>query len=410
MTISGPSLDAVVASAAVVSRITASHERKDVAMPHPLRISIAGGLALSGAFLTVAAASFPVAAQTAGGGAAPKVHRAEIAPGLYEIAYSPRQRAVFVASTGGGDVPPRILKLDPATLEVKQAIPLERRGFGLTLDDAADRLYIGHALDGAVSVLNTATGQVSATVPLVEKTRSESGREGYRHHFRELVVDRTSHRLFMPGLDMEDSALFVVNTRDLKLEKTIPGLGFVATGLALDEAGGKVYVSNLQGQVFVFDTRTLALVHTWNIGVDQPLNLAFDGARARLFATDQGIPQIDDMRKKSVPDFTSAGPGNRVAIVDAKTGKVTASLPAGRGPIAPLLDGGRNRLFVTNREDGTVMVFDAASHRALHTIPLADHPNSLAIDQEKGVVYVTIKSKQGTAPGTPESVARIELP
>jgi YVTN family beta-propeller protein len=161
--------------------------------------------------------------------------------------------------------------------------------------------------------------------------------------------------------------------------------------------------------MFVFDTRTLALLHTWTLGVDQPLNLAFDAKGQRLFVTDQGLKQIDGMRAKRVPDFKSAGPGNRVAIIDAASGKLAESFPTGDGPTAPLLDPERNRLFVTNRRAGSVTVFDATDHRLLHTVPLADHPSSLAIDPKTGAVFVTIKSKQGTPPGTNEGAARIEF-
>lgn len=342
--------------------------------------------------------------------ASPAVVRNDLAPGLYEIAYSARRQSVFVASTGNASTPARILRLDPGTLEMRGAIPLSRRGYGLVLDDAADRLYVGHSADGSVSVVNTVTGEVIATIEMSEKTKNAAGQDSYRHHFRELAVDRTNHRMFAPGLAVDGSALYVVDTRALKVERVIPGLGFVATGLALDEAGGRVYVSNLEGRMFVFDTRTLALVSTWSIGVDQPLNLAFDRAGKRLFATDEGIASIDAMRKPQVPGFESSGPGHRVAVISADNGKLLASFPVGRQPIVPLLDARRNRLFVSNREDGTVTVYDAATHRLLHTIPLPQHPNSFAIDEAEGVVYVTIKARSGSPESAREGVARIALP
>lgn len=380
-------------------------------MVHRIGISPARGVTVAVILLALAAVSLPVLAQSpAVGGLAPKVHRADLAPGIYEVAYSARQRAVYVASTGNATTPSRILKLDPVTLELRRAIPLERRGYGLRLDDAADRLYVGHSTDGSIAVLNTATDQVIATVQLAERTKNAAGEESVRHHFREMVVDRTNNRLFAPGLDVEDSALFVMDTRTLKLEKMIPGLGFVATGLALDEQAGRVYVSNLEGEAFVFDTRTLALLHTWNLGVDQPLNLAIDPARKRLYATDQGIPSIDKMRSQRVPDFKTNGPGHRTVVVDTQTGTSLASFPVGRQPIAPLLDPARNRVFVTNREDGTVTIHDAADHRLLFTVPLPTHPNSLALDETTGVVYATIKARSGSPQGTLEGVARIELP
>jgi DNA-binding beta-propeller fold protein YncE len=129
-----------------------------------------------------------------------------------------------------------------------------------------------------------------------------------------------------------------------------------------------------------------------------------------LFVTDEGLKSIDGMRAKRVPDLKSAGPGNRVAVADAASGKLVTSIPTGDGQIAPLLDSARNRLYVTKRGAGTVTVFDLKSHQLLHTIPLADHPNSLALDEKTGAVFVTIKSKQGTPAGSSEATARIALP
>lgn len=374
---------------------------------------VASGFVLSAAL--AAAQTGLVRASAPSGPAAqgeqtPVVLRAEVAPGLYEIAYSARQSALFVSSSGvrgNAAFPPRILKLDPATLAIVHAIPLERGAFGLRLDDAADRLYVGNATDGSVTVVNTATNQVAGVVQMAEKTRDAQGREGYRHHFRELVVDSKNHRLFAPGLEQSDSALFVVDTRTLKLEKVIPGLGFLATGVALDERGGKLYVSNLEGKLFVFDTRTLALLHTWKIGVDQPLNLVLDAAGKRLFATDEGLDRIQEMRKQRLPDFVSSGAGHRVVVINTESGQPVASVRTGTQPIAPLLDTSRQRLFVTNRGDGTLQVFGATDYQLRHTIPLPDHPNSLAIDEQRGVVFVTVKAK---AAGSPESVARITIP
>ncbi len=52
------------------------------------------------------------------------VQRQAVAKGLYELAYSPKQNAVFVASSGGfGDDagPAQVLRLNPSTLAVEPA-------------------------------------------------------------------------------------------------------------------------------------------------------------------------------------------------------------------------------------------------------------------------------------------------
>lgn len=340
---------------------------------------------------------------------AARTQRAAIAPALYELVYSARQDAVFVASAGGfgpGAPQSKLLRLDPRTLAVQGEIALERKGFGLALDDAANRVYIGNTTDASITVVDVAANKVIATIQLAQKAKGADGKEAYPHHLRELVLDPANHRLYAPGLSSAGSALYVVDTRTLALEKVIPGFGQVATGVALDVAGQRLFVSNLRGGLFEVDTRTLAIRRNHAVGADQMLNLAYDAQGQRLFAVDQGLASISERREKAEPGF-KATPGNRVVVLDPTDARIIASLPTGDGPIAPLLDLPRQRLYVTNRGAGTVTVFDSASYRLLQTIALPTHPNSLALDARNNVLYVSVKNGGGDEKGGKESVVRI---
>lgn len=373
------------------------------------------GLALAAALAGCAQPASTPAAPTAAASQGAAVQRQPVAPGLYEIAYSARQDAVFVASSGGrgeGAPPSKVLRLNPQTLAVQAEIPLERSGFGLALDDAGNRLYVGNTNDGAVTVIDTAHNQVVGTVQLTQKVKLKGpdGKEVERHpyNFREMVVDSARHRLYMPGLTFEDSALFVVDTRTLKVEKTLPGFGFVATGVTLDAKSGKLYVSNLQGQLFAVDTGTLAVTKVEAAG-DQLLNLAFDQGSQRILATDQGMERIDGMRSKlgKIDAYRQRGKGDRVVVLNPADGSLVASLATGAGPVALLLDEPRQRLYVTNRVGGSVSVFDSRSNALQQTIALPSHPNSLALDSRRNVLYVTVKAGEQDPKGSSDSVARI---
>lgn len=110
-----------------------------------------------------AAASAPKAAASQ----AAAVSRQALAQGLYEIVYSAKQDAVFVTSAGGrgeGTAPAKILRLHPETLAVQAEILMERKGFGLAVDDANNRLYIGNTNDGAVTAVDTVSNHVVGVV------------------------------------------------------------------------------------------------------------------------------------------------------------------------------------------------------------------------------------------------------
>lgn len=346
-----------------------------------------------------------------------QVLRQAIAPALYEIAYSPKQNAIFVASAGGREAnapAPRILRLNPQTLAIEAEILLERPGLGLTLDDEANRLYVGNAFHASITLLNTQTNAVEAVVQLTEKVKMKDfdGKETerYPHNLRELVLDKANHRLYAPGLWISDSVLYVVDTDKLKTEIVIPGFGFGAAGITLDSQRGKVYVGNMQGQLLTIDARTLALDGIQEIAADQLLNLAMDKQTGHILAIDHGSANPNMVREKFAKlDYTVRGNGNRVAVIDPVSGKVLESITSGQLPVALVVDEARHRLFVTNRESATVAVLDTRDHRVVHTFDLPSHPNSLALDPVSGVVFATIKNGDNDANNSNESVARLAL-
>ena len=113
--------------------------------------------------------------------------------------------------------------------------------------------------------------------------------------------------------------LKVVDANTLKVQKVVPGLGFGTTGIALDEAAGKLYVSNLVGQLFVVDTGTLAVTGKFEVAADQLLNLAVHRAAGQVLAVDHVMARLDAKRQ---PD--------RLALTPRRKGNPAAAHPAGR--------------------------------------------------------------------------------
>ena len=340
------------------------------------------------------------------------VQRQAVAQGLYELAYSPKQNAVFVASSGGfGDNagPAQVLRLNPTTLAVKTRIPLERKAFGVVLDDAHNRLYVGNTVDLSVTVVDTAQNKAIGTVQLMEKKTGKDGKAAYTHDLRELVVDGEANRLYVTGHSGDGSVLFVVDTQSLKVVNTIPGLGNAkAPGLALDAANKRVYTSNLLADLVVVGTDSNKVEAQHKIAAEQPMNIALDPAGKRLFVTDQGSEMLRGYQAKS-SGLVSKHPGQRVLVLDRSNGKELASIPTDAGPLGILLDAPRKRLYVTNREAGTVTAYNSDSYQKVATYAVPTHPNSLALDAKNNVLYVSIKNGEKDAKGAEESVARIQL-
>lgn len=347
----------------------------------------------------------------------PLVERVNVAEGLYQVAYSARHNTVYVASAGNfeeGSPPSAIYFLDPQTLAVKGHLPLERKAFALTLDDAGDRLYVGNAVDSSITVIDTANKSVLNTVQLASKVKriGPNGKEMelYTHYPRELILDKKHNRLFAPGLWFQDSVLYVISLDTMKVEKTIPGFGYVARGATLNEAENKLYVSNFQGQVFTVDTGSLAVNKKSEVAADQLINLEFDQKNHRLLATDVGDERTNTMRKNAGKlEYSVRGEGNRVVVINPDNGQVEHSIPTGKAPLDVLLDESRQRLYVSTRGAGTLEVYDNQTRQPLHTIELPSHPNSLALNPSTGDVYVTIKNAEDAAKGSKEGLVRVSF-
>lgn len=338
--------------------------------------------------------------------------RRDLAPHLYELAYSPAQRALFVVSAGGfgPDAPPsKVLRLDPATLAVQAEIPLPLKGFGVALDDAAGRLYVGHAMDAAVTAVDIVANRVAATLRLAEMVTKPDGKQEAPFGLRRLALDPTRGRLYLPGLSLTDGVLYTVDTHAMRLEKVVPGIGPAASGIALDPSGRRIFVSTLAGQLVTVDAERLAVSHQAPAGgAEQPLKLEWDPAGQRLLAIDQGMAGIRTMQEKHIPGFTSRNPGNRVVALEPETGRLLAEAPVAAGPVTLLADAARGQLYVASRAGGAldVLALDGLARRA--ELPLPVHPNSLALGPDNAL-FVTVKVAPKANSVEPEAVARIAL-
>ncbi|KAG0770971.1 hypothetical protein G6F22_016909 [Rhizopus arrhizus] len=223
-----------------------------------------------------------------------------------------------------------------------------RKAFGVVLDDAHNRLYVGNTVDLSVTVVDTAQNKAIGTIQLMEKKTGKDGKAAYTHDLRELVVDSAGNRLYVTGHSSQpdvSSVLFVIDTTTLKVINTIDGLGNAkAPGLALDAANKRVYTSNLLADLVVVGTDSNKVVAQHKIAAEQPMNIALDPAGKRLFVTDQGSEFLRGYQAKS-SGLVSKHPGQRVLVLDRSTGKELASIPTDAGPLGILLDAPRKRLY-----------------------------------------------------------------
>ncbi|MDI7502357.1 YncE family protein [Cronobacter dublinensis] len=324
--------------------------------------------------------------------AAEEMLRKPVGKGAYEMAYSPAEQALFVATSQSRklDKGGIIYRLDPTTLEITQVIHNDLKPFGAAINTKTNTLWFGNTVNGAVTAVDAKTGEVKGRLVLDGRARSESVKPLQP---RELAVDEATNTVYIGAVGNE-SEIWVVNGDTLKKRAGITGLGKYSTGMALDTAAKRLYTTNADGEFITIDTATNQVLSRKKLADDGKehffINLSLDAANHRAFVADSKQPQL--------------------RVVDTRTGEVTKVIDAPNA-LAVLFNPARNEVYLTHREAGSVSVIDAKSYAVTKTLKTPVHPNSLALSPDGKTLFVTVKqasSRQQEAT-SPDDVIRIAL-
>lgn len=324
--------------------------------------------------------------------AAEEMLRKAVGKGAYEMAYSQQENALWVATsqsrkTDKGGV---VYRLDPVSLDVTLAIHNDLKPFGATINTKTQTLWFGNTTNSAVTAIDAKTGDVKGRLVLDDRQRSETVRPLQP---RELVVDETTNTVYISGIGKE-SVIWAVDGDTLKLKSTIADTGKFSTGLAIDAAAKRLYVTNGDGELLTIDTATNKVLSRKKLQDDGKehfyLNLSLDTAGHRAFITDSKEPEV--------------------LVVDLRDGKVLQKVAAPES-LAVLFNPTRNEAYVTHRQAGKVSVIDGKTYKVVKTFDTPTHPNSLALSADGKTLFVSVKqasSKEKEAT-QPDDVIRIAL-
>ncbi len=273
----------------------------------------------------------------------------------------------------------------------------------LTTDAAAHRLYIDH--NATVDVIDTDTGKKVGEVGGLGGTHGVAlgpdGKYGYisdgrgdavvvfdRHTLKKLATAPAGKN--PDGITYEpvtktvwafnggSNSASVLDTATRKMVATIalPGRP------EFPVADGRGYVfDNIESknELVKLDAKTDKVVAVYPLtGCEAPSGLAIDRKGRKLI---------------SVCD-------NKVmAITDADTGKVVATVPIGEGPDATRYDAKTGLAFSTNGQTGDMTIVDmrGTTPRVLQTLPTAKGARTMALDERTGDTY-TVTAKFGPRP------------
>jgi DNA-binding beta-propeller fold protein YncE len=264
----------------------------------------------------------------------------------------------------------------------------------LAIDPASGLLYITHG--DHVVVVETASGKVKADITGLKGTHGvafdTSGKFGYISDggANEVVAfdrktDATLQRV--PAGANPDGIVFEPVTQTVWAFN-----GRSKTATVIDDATHQVVATvqlpgkpefpvadgkgsiydNIEdlSQIAHIDAKTHTVLASWPIApCESPSGLAIDAEHSRLF---------------SVCD------NNKMAVVDAATGKVVATPPIGGRPDAARFDVRHNLAFSSNGEGSLTIVRENSSnsYAVQQTLPTKRGARTMALDQASGKIYV----------------------
>lgn len=314
-----------------------------------------------------------------------------ISKGAYELAFSHSDNALFLATAqnASNNKGGTVYRLDPQDLAVKQTINTDLPTFGAAINQKTNTLFFGNTRDAALTAVDARSGKVINTLILDGRKRSEDVRPLQP---RELVADAATDRVYITGLG-EQSVVWVVDGKTLKLISTVPNTGKMGTGLALDAAAQKLYVTNADGELVTINTRLNAIEKRQKIDGDKDhffLNIALDTQGHRLFLSDSKQPQV--------------------LVLDTRTQQVIHKIDVPES-LAVLFNADRNELYVTHRKAGEISIIDASTYQVKRTVKAPGLPNSLVLSADGNTLFVSIKQpgSRKEPPKNPDSVMRISL-
>jgi YVTN family beta-propeller protein len=205
--------------------------------------------------------------------------------------------------------------------------------FGVLTPGAyANRAYVSNEDGHSVTVIDAASAEVIATIPVGKRPRGLK-------------------------LNHDGSRLFVAVSGLPKCPPTVP-----------DEECAKQKRDLAADGIAVVDTAAQKVTQVLKAGSDpEQFDLSADGQR--LFVANEDIAMT--------------------TVLDIRTGKVIARIPVGREPEGVVTAPNGRWVFVTNESDNSVSVIDTGTLKVLRSVQVGKRPRDLAFTPDGRFAYVS---------------------
>jgi YVTN family beta-propeller protein len=269
--------------------------------------------------------------------------------------------------------------INTTTNAVVATVTVGNRPQGVSVSPDGSRVYVANEVDNSVSVINTATNTVVATVPV--------GTNPFG-----LSVSPDGSRVYVAN--KASNSVSVINTATNTVVATVTGL-YMPLGVSVSPDGSRVYVSN-------FNLNTVSVIKTSDNTIEATvmvadfssgLSVSPDGSRVYVVSandntvrviktSDNSVTSINvgnapfavsvspDGSRVYVPNFGS----NSVSVINTATNMVVATVTVGSDPYGVSVSPDGSRVYVANSASNSISVINTATNMVVATVPVGNRP------------------------------------
>ncbi|MCC7028406.1 MAG: beta-propeller fold lactonase family protein, partial [Saprospiraceae bacterium] len=255
----------------------------------------------------------------------------------------------YIPNAGSDDVS----VINTNTNIVIATIPVGDQPFGVSVSPDGTSVYITNTMSDNVSVINTASNSVIATIPVGDNPNGVS-------------ISPDGTKAYITNANSDNVSVMNTNTN------TVIAIISVSSpyGVSISPDGSKGYVTSLNSNnVSVINTASNTVVATIPVGIF-PIGVSVspDGTKA----------------------YISNGFSNNVSVINTITNNVIATIPVGNRPIGVSISPDGTKAYIANAFSNNVSVINTISNTVVATIPVGLSPSNLSLSPDGAKIYILI--------------------
>ncbi len=264
-----------------------------------------------------------------------------------------------------------VMVIDGASGKVLGDIPDTPRNHGIALAPKSGHGFITSAGDSTVEMFDLKTLAVIKRISV-----PTGGLDG-------IMYDDFSDRIILTNHSRPAGTVVAIDPKSGDLLATVQLEDDSPEGAASD-GKGKIFVNNEgKSTIQVIDEKTMTVLASWPLApCEGPTGIAYDRATDRIFA----------------------GCGKTSVVLDAKTGKVVATIANGDGVDALGWDPAQKLIYIPAGRDSNVTIVrqdGPDKYTVLATVGTMRGAKTISVDTQKHVAYLFQPEYGPLPPGTP---------